>query len=282
MQLGVMFGLLAMLSWGAADFIAAWAIRQEGTFKTLLWSHIISMVLCIGAYMALFGGTAIASTNVIMGLGAGLLGIMAYMFFYKGLEVGEASVITPISGCWVIVTILIGIVVYGQTFSMLQMTGIGLAVTGSIATSLRLSDIRASKRLTHGIHYAVLTVLVAGVFYSSLDALTGQMGWFLPIVLIKSAGTLALLAYAPVGKKTLSFPRASVVPVLLVGTLGVIAYLAFSRGIHTQCSFIVAPICAAFPVVTILLSQHYLGERMALHQKAGVVALLGGVVMLSL
>jgi len=276
-----MFGLMAMVSWGTADFIATQAIRREGTFNTLLWSHVISMVLCISAYIVMVGDMTVTPVSLLKAGGVGVLGILAYLMFYRGLEVGETSVITPISACWVIVTLLISILVFGQSLTTVQAAGVCLAVAGAIATSFRLSDLSSTRRLARGVHYAVSTVVIAGIFYSSLDALTGRMGWFLPVVCVKAFGTLTLLAYAPIGKRSLSFPRSSVTSILLVGVLEVIAYLAFSCGVYAHYSSIVAPICAAFPMVTVVLSQRFLGERMATNQKAGIAALVCGVIILS-
>lgn len=108
------------------------------------------------------------------------------------------------------------------------------------------------------------------------------MGWFLPVVCVKVFGALTLLAYAPFGKHPLSLPRGSVTWIVLVGVLEVIAFLAFSCGVYAHYSTIVAPICAAFPMVTVVLSQRFLGERMATNQKVGIAALLCGVIILSM
>ena len=43
--MGIVLGLTAALSWGLADYFAAVASRQTGSFRVVLGFHLVAMVL---------------------------------------------------------------------------------------------------------------------------------------------------------------------------------------------------------------------------------------------
>lgn len=58
--------------------------------------------------------------------------------------------------------------------------------------------------------------------------------------------------------------------------------MAYNLGVTTAFVSIVSPIAATFPAVTIVLAYIFLKERVVNSQKVGIVAVLAGLILISL
>jgi uncharacterized membrane protein len=102
------------------------------------------------------------------------------------------------------------------------------------------------------------------------------------ILVTKIIGVVYLLSYSAATKKEISFPKDIYRFIVLIGALEVAAFLSYGLGITSDFTAIVAPIGAAFPVVTIILARIFFKEELELNQKLGVVSVMIGIVLLSL
>ena len=119
-----------------------------------------------------------------------------------------------------------------------------------------------------------------GVLFVLIAVLVRELSWFLPMLFIKAAMVVYLLSYGS-AKKSLGFPRNVALFILFIGILEVVAFLSYGVGITSEYTSIVAPIGAAFPVVTIVLARIFLKEVLEINQKIGVLFVLAGLVLLS-
>jgi drug/metabolite transporter (DMT)-like permease len=125
-------------------------------------------------------------------------------------------------------------------------------------------------------------MLAFGAYYVLLDVLVSELGWFLPILLVRVAMVAILVAGSAAAVGGVTRPTGVWRLVLLAGLLDFTAFLFYGVGINIEYSAIVAPIGAASPVVTIALAKLLLGERLEVNQKAGVAAVMAAVLLMSL
>lgn len=52
------------------------------------------------------------------------------LLFYNALKTGDVSCVTPIAGAYPLIAFLLGILVLGESFTLVKLTGIGLIVFG--------------------------------------------------------------------------------------------------------------------------------------------------------
>ena len=281
---GIILGIMAMLIWGTSDFFAAKASRSAGVFKTVFWSQLISIAIYLLAYPFVSKMPAISQSSAILILIAGFLSISAYFSFYKGLEIGKVSVISPIVACCAGVTVILSLVFLNETLSALQAIGVNLAILGAILTSLKHRDIRnlRPKNTEAGIKYALYTMLATGIIFVFIDVLVSELGWFMPMFLIRAAAVFCLLIYTISAKKDITFPKNSTSLLIIVGVLEVAGILIYGAGITSEYTAVVAPIGAAFPVITIILARIFLKETLAANQKIGIISVLASLVLLSI
>jgi transporter family protein len=67
----------------------------------------------------------------------------------------------------------------------------------------------------------------------------------------------------------------------LLGLIDVSAFFCWYIGLRIGLVSIVTPIATSSPAVTIVLAHIFLNERVRLHQRIGIVAIIAGIVILS-
>lgn len=284
LTIGILLGIIAMIGWGTADFFVAKAVRKTNVFKTFIWSQIVGVILFLSIFFLFFKFPPISSTTIMIILFTGFLGVISYLAFYKGLQVGKVSIISPIASCWAAVTVILSIIFLGEQLTGFQALGVSLAILGTVLASFKFHDLSKMKlrNLAAGVKYAIVAMLSWGVYFLFISFLVDELGWFLPILFIKVVAVFYLLAYSSRKRMDISFPKNVALFVLLIGILEATAFLCFGIAVVSEYTLIVAPIGAAFPAVTIILARIFFKEILEINQKIGIISVLAGLVLLSL
>lgn len=98
-------GLTAAVTWGAADFFAAKSSRNISANFTSIYVALISALL----YTALFAilpstDGAWSYSGIAYACGGGLFVGWGLLMFYRGLELGPVSIVSPVAGAYPLVT----------------------------------------------------------------------------------------------------------------------------------------------------------------------------------
>lgn len=280
---GVLFGLLAMVAYGVADFFVERATRDEDVFTLLLWSGIVSTTVLGVALATTTTVPVISSNTAVLVLVAGLLNVVAYLAFYRGVQVGELSIVSPVASAWGAVTALIGVFVLGQALAGLQAAAIATVVTGTILASFRWHDLKTVNWQNYevGIEHGAVALVGWGVSFAIIDVIIGRIGWIPAIFSVLLTVLIMLLGYAVIRSRSLS-PPDHATPIVLVGLCEAVGYIALGIGLTSFQAALVAPIAAAFPVVAVLLAYLFLDEPLDTNQWLGIFTIIAGVVVLSL
>ena len=279
---GVLFGIIAMIGWGLADFFAAIAVRKAGTFTVYFWSALLSVLFFL-PLAPFFGIPVLSWTAVAMLLFASLLSVISWLAFYKGFQVGKVSVVSPIALSWPAITVILSITLLKESLTFIQASGVAFAIAGGVMASFRLSDLGKLNfsSPSSGVKYALIAALGWGIYFIPVDVLVETYGWFIPLFLIHAISAGYILAYSGATQRNMRFPMGLGKLLLLIAGFNVFAYMSYGLGITSEHTAVVAPIIAAAPAVTILLARRYFNEALELNQKAGIMSILLGLVLLS-
>ena len=287
-SLGIVAGICAALCWGIADFLAKIIVDRlgkNGDLKALFWISLAGL-LPLTVLFLLFGGHAGISLGMIPMLAMlGAFNFAAYYAFYRGMSKGDVSIVSPIAGSYAALTALVAFAVLGESLGVVRVLGVLLAVVGVALTSTDLSKLRKSGfRLSAGAGEAFISLLGWGVMWALVGAWGKELGWLLPIFGIRMVTFAIVSVFAgrigPLSGKGLA--ASVLLLVAAAGVLDVSGYLLASWGMASEMVSIVAPISASFPIITVLLAVYFLKERLALNQVVGIIAVVAGVVALSL
>lgn len=284
LSLGILFGIGAMLSWGVSDFLAAKAARKTSVIKALVWSQIAGTSILVLAFLLFFKFPAVSFASLTLILLGGFLNIAALLAFYKGMQIGNVSVISPISSSFAVITVILSLIFLNENLSALQATGVSLAILGSILASFKFHDLirLRLKNIAVGVEYGLIAMLGWGILFALIRPLINDLGWFLPPLLIKTTGIFYVLAYAGTSKNNISFPKNATMFVIFMGVLETIGFLLVGAGMSFEQTSIVAPVSSTYPLITIMLAQIFFKETTEINQKIGIASVLLGLVLLSI
>lgn len=130
-SIGMIYGLIAMLGWGLADFLAAISARKVGNYRTLFWSQIIGFLFIISYFFITNHNFDLGNLIFVLILIA-FLEVIAYLFFYKGLSEGLVSVVSPIASSFSVVAIILSVIILKDTLNKLQVLGIAIISIGIV------------------------------------------------------------------------------------------------------------------------------------------------------
>lgn len=276
----IVLGIFAMLGFGVADFIAKTILSNRNAIRTALVSQAMGTVLFL-AVSLLYDPVLPNLTVVYLALISGFLSAGVLCSYYLALGLGKASVVAPIASCLNVVAILLAIWILGETLTAFQLLVITLVFVGILLVAFDRPGRKDSARKI-SIILALFAALLGGgnVIIQKLIAVGGHylMGFLLTRIFMLGF----ILPLTPVIRdgRTMSVSR-SYRKLGLLGLIDVSGFFCWYIGLRIGLVSIVTPIAMSSPAVTVVLAHIFLSERVRLHQRIGIVAIIAGIVVLS-
>ncbi|HEX6714362.1 MAG TPA: EamA family transporter [Thermoleophilaceae bacterium] len=277
-MLGIGLALAASLCWGFGDFIGGSKSRVLPVLVVLICSQLIGLVWIGG--VALIAEEPVPETHeIVLAALSAVAGTAGLVCFFRAIAIGKMSLVVPIAATAAVVPVIVGIA-SGDRPSALQLLGMVVALAGAVMASREPGEEGERGSLAAGVLLAALSALFIGFFFLAIDgASDGGAVWASLVNRITSV-TLLLVAVAAMRPK-LSPARPHAAALALAGTLDVSANLLFAAASTEGLISLVSVAGSLYPVITVLLARLVLKERVHRIQEAGVVAALGGVVLIA-
>jgi drug/metabolite transporter (DMT)-like permease len=214
---------------------------------------VVVLLLLVGLIRPSFAG---AGGTVALSLaGAGLLGLVGYLTFYRALEYGGAvGLVSSISATYGGVTTVLAVTVLGEHLGVVGAVGVALAVAG-----VALAAARPGR-------------------YSS------RAGW-LPAALVAHGAsvTVLLLALPLFARRAPRRGSASGVAwAAAAGLTDAVGLLAFSRGGQVGQVAVTAAVSSVYPVIPLVGGILLFGEHLTRRQLVGVAGIIVGLVLIGI
>lgn len=287
--MGIIFGLLSALTYGAADFFGGLSTKRNDVFAVMIVSQLFGSALLLAAIPVLGSGEL---TGRAMGAGmlAGVAGAAGVGFFYKGLSIGTMSVIAPVtavlSACFPVVYGL----TTGERPGPVVLTGV-LVALGAVALisseggstehpsdpSARSMGVFGSRS---GLPYAFVAGVGFGLFFIFL-ACGGDDSGLWPLVGARTGSLSTMLVGALVLRRSAKVTPGTFGQVAATGVLDVSANLFYLLATRQGLLSVVAVVTSMYPASTVLLARAVLGERMRGIQLAGLAVAAGSLVAIT-
>lgn len=282
--MGIALGLGAALSWGLVDYIAALASRRLGSLRVVLGFHVAATLIL--AVLAVATGTLgdVTWSDIPLFVFVGALGWGAYISFYRALEIGPISIVSPIVSGYAAVTVVLAVIVLGEQLSGLEATAVAVAFVGVVLASADLGQIARIERLRAlGLVFAIAAMFLFGGFVLGVAYDADELGWLAPIFLARAFSTVFVAATAVrMGRSRIPLAPRILGTLVLIGALDTLGYIFFNVGVRQAETAVVATASMPYAVVPIALGVFLLHERPTPSQWFGVGLLLLGLVLLGL
>ena len=205
-----------------------------------------------------------------------------YLFFFKGFEKGNLSVIAATMNLWAVFTMLLAFVFMGQRLTTTQTVGVFMIISGATLASIDWSGIRNQRlQLSSGVKEAILGAFFFGLFWNISEIISEEIGWLLTTLLVKFGVVLFLLIFSFVIKQKVGLINSSAktkYAIVFMGTLEVSAVALVNYGLTIGDAILITPIASALSIVTIVLAVVFLKDKVARLQGLGIVMAIVGII----
>lgn len=269
--------LLSSLLWGGADFLGGTVSRRLPPFAVIAVSQGLALVVLVP--VAVLTGELTAPPDYLpWAVAAGLVGLLALGAFYSALAIGTMGVVAPLAALGIVVPVVVGLAT-GESPSLAQLLGIGLAVVGVVLSTgpeLRNRAAGSARSVWLGVGaavgFGVVLVLVAE---------GGESSVIMTLVAMRVSTVTLLVAVFAARRQDPRVRMADVPTMALIGAGDAGANGAYAVAAQSGLVSVTAVLASLYPVVTVLLARRVHHERLKPIQAAGIGAALAGVVLLA-
>ena len=281
--LSVLSGLAGMFGWGIYDFLGGVYSKQIGPIKTLFWSQLAGL---ISVLLLIFAFTLNLNVPILVSI---LLPIAAifysagYLFFFKGFEIGNVSIVAATMNLWAVFTMLLASIFMGQRLSPMQTLGVVMIISGATLASLNWNDIKNNRfKLSLGVKETVMGAFFFGVFWNISEVISEKIGWLPTTLFVKFGIIVFLLIFSLLIKRELALTKATPKQKLMVFVMGSIeagAVAIVNYGLTIGDAILITPIASALSIVTITLAVIFLKDNVTKLQGFGMIAAIAGIIV---
>jgi transporter family protein len=281
--LSIFLGLGGMIGWGIYDFLGGVFAKQIGPFKSFFWSQLAGL---LSIFLLAFVFTINLNASIlVIGLSAiaAIIYAAGYLFFFKGFEIGNVSIVAATMNLWAVFTMLFAFIFMGQRLSTIQTVGVVMIISGATLASLNWSDVRNQGfQLSAGVKEAILGAFFFGVFWNISEIISEEMGWLFTTLFVKLGIILSLLFFSFLVKREISLSKATTQTKYMVVLMGIIeagAVALVNFGLTIGDAILITPIASALSIVTITLAIVFLKEKVTKLQGVGIIAAIVGIIL---
>jgi drug/metabolite transporter (DMT)-like permease len=295
--LGIILGLTAALCWGIADFLARFATRHTGTYRTLFFMQIIGFV-ALSIYMEATGGWsrwgAVPGWQPwAWGVLAGLLNTASSLALYRSFETGILAVVSPIGASYPALTVILALA-SGEALRPARAAGVAAVLVGVVLAAIsfeRAAEVPEAPHHHHhprghllrGVGWAIAAACGYGVLFWLLGfRVTPVLGGFASVWVIRITTCAALALVAAPVRQSLGPPRGSVWWLIAgIGLIDTAAFVANNVALHTEQVAVASVLASLYGAVTVVLAWIFLRERLQWTQWLGIALIFLGIALVT-
>jgi len=267
---------------GGADFIGGWAARRASPLLVTMWINLVALATLAIACAIL--QPRLPASHAIEALAGGCVAAVAIILIYASFAAGAMSLTAPLIACGSAIVPTLTAAVIGQPPDALQSVGIAFALAGVVAItwtpsaspvrvslSRRVLGLTALASLTGGVAFSILLLAAKG----GTSVALGVSG------LSRLAAVSTCLLFVVVRRRGAKLPPPLVPRIVGAGLLEASGATLFLLASSLGNTAVVAVVVSLYAIVTVLLAQTVLRERIANHQGLGIAMAAAGVALLS-
>jgi len=283
--LSILLGIGGMFGWGIYDFLGGVFAKQIGSFKSLFWSQLAGLISILLLAFAIKTSINVPVLVIILSLIAAVVYSAGYLFFFKGFEIGNVSIIAATMNLWAVFTMLFAYMFMGQRLSTTQTLGALMIVLGATLASVHWSEIKNQRlQLSAGIKEAVLGAFFFGIFWNISEIISEKAGWLITTLFVKFGIILSLLIFSFLAKQEIGLTKISMKTktiLLLMGIIEAGAVALVNYGLIIGDAILITPIASALSIVTISLAIIFLKEKITKAQGFGIITAIVGIIVIA-
>jgi drug/metabolite transporter (DMT)-like permease len=253
------------------------------------------------ALAAVVTGTRVPTDPFVLIGGAlvGLAGAGAYLTYFTGLRIGPISVVSGVVAAYGGLTVVLAVVIRGETLNLVQALGAAAATIGVVLTGVSFDHGLRGRFASPGVVFAVVSLVLFSTMSIGSDIVIDRAPW-LEVLLVSRLSNAALSILVLMIASTVLRRRASaliegtdgavdgratrrvIAAVVLSGVLDIAGLMSFAYGLEHAQTWLVSLASSFGPAVTIVAAVAFLGERLRPIQWLGLGGILVGMIAIAL
>jgi drug/metabolite transporter (DMT)-like permease len=298
-SIGLTLGLIAAACWGSVDVSAAFAGRRLGSLRVAAIVQLTSIIAIVALCLIRTTGLPARADDTFASVVNGIVAAGAYLSFFTALRIGPVSVVSPVVAAYGGVTVLLAVLLRGETLAPLQAVGAALATGGVVLTGL-ISEggLRGTRIVGRGVVLSLIAMACFAILTIGLSGPIRSAGW-LPVLLasrLANAATIWVILGAVLGSRSPAVEpllagaidrrpisrRVAVAAAIVGGLLDIAGFVAFAIGLEQAPTWIVGLASSFGPVVSVVVAVALWGERLQRSQWVGLGGLAAGLIAVAL
>ena len=282
-------GFGVMLGWGITDFFAKKTVNKIGDAATLFWMQFLGIFPLLFIFIFNFNINDINLSNILLVSFWALVDGAGYLFFFRALEKGKVSIISPIVASYSAFSVIISAIIFGEKIEIQTIIFLLLIFFGIMIASVNLRQIRKdvsdNKNKIRGIPEALFAVLLFAIWFPFWnDFINKGESWITLLLGFRIFIAIFVFLFAkykfiPLKIKNIKIFRW----IILMALLDIGAYLAltwsYSKSNYTS---LIAMLSSTFFVPTLILAKIFLKERLNVSQWIGITLIFTSIILLAL
>jgi drug/metabolite transporter (DMT)-like permease len=295
MPLGLGHGLIAALCWGSTDVMASIGARGFGSLRVVAIAQLTSLIVAILVGAAI--GFEIPDDPFVVLLSAifGMMAAGAYLSFFTALRIGPLAVVSPVVAAYGGLTVVLSVILRGETLSVVQAIGASVATVGVVLTGIVFDrGWRGGRVVGPGVAFSLVALTLFALVTVGMATPIQAAGWLPVLVTSRFANAatiwtvLAIVLLArPRGSETLLVAHGrrtlrGLAAAGLAGILDIVGFFAFAIGLEIAPTWIVGLASSFGPVVAVIVAVALWGERLRPTQWLGLAGIGLGLAAVAL
>lgn len=278
----ILLALSTSALFGIGDYLGGVATRRDSAYAVTGTSHLLSLVM-LGVAMLFFRPGEFLWGDTLAGGLSGLSGVIGVIALFSALAVGRMGVVAPITAALSAALPALFDLAGGTRLSPMTLAAMALALVAIIIASI------APGHDDHAGQYrprrALALSLVSGVGFAGAFiafSFTSDGSGLVPIIAARCVSVpLAVLLALRVGG---GFPvqRSAMPAALGAGLTDALASVTMLTSIQLGPLAVASVLGSLYPIVVAFLARIFLGERLTVLQRIGVVVAMGAVLLSAL
>src|SRR5438874_843293 len=129
--MAVFFAFIAFIGWGTSGIFSTISSRKIGYIRALFWQCIFAIILC-SLYIPFAPNLFSDFLMLLYAIILAIINVIAFLFYFKGVEVGNPTLVGSIAYSFPIITTLLSVIFLHEQLTVLQSAAISLAFLGII------------------------------------------------------------------------------------------------------------------------------------------------------
>jgi drug/metabolite transporter (DMT)-like permease len=271
----ILLGALASVLIGCSDFLGRYGTRRSNAITATSGAMLGGAVVAAGALLVI--PSVFSARDVGLGAASGLLVGLALASLYEAMSVSSAAVAGPLVALGAAFIPLLWDATRGNTPSGLVAAGVAVAIA-SLLLVMYSPALRGTLR--RGVRLSLIAAVLFGISFTMVGEAGENSGAWAPAAQRTVAlGVMLLLATV---RRVPRLPKRSLIgPMLVSGTCGSLAIVAFALGTQRGSLAAVAVSASMFPAVSATLAAAFDEDTLRWWQMVGILGVVAGIALMA-